>query len=364
MSSEASTETEVESGEGTEIDLGKLSKNGISGIPDADNQSVLNEASIVHGSKDTCRDKKKDPKTQQVLDDKNDKSKEMMSSETGDKAIVPTERKSLSERKLEIQSELQVNKNKRKPAKKKPSDGAKKIKQKGLTVNNLTTSHLESITPSTSVSKHVFHFLAQEGIHFNRISQVLSEGQTEEKPLWLDNVGLRWYDFERPPRTVVQDINVRISIPLKSLNAEFHCPVCLGYVKRASIVMVCLHRFCAECIEKCLRLGKRECPSCRVHIPSRRSLRPDPNFDSLIQTIFGNLQELELRQEKEIELLNKSRNMNNAYSESRRRAILQQATQRVSCLVSFIYFTLSLPCWYTIYYRSNVLCFFVTAEKE
>jgi len=166
MSSEASTETEVESGEGTEIDLGKLSKNGISGIPDADNQSVLNEASIVHGSKDTCRDKKKDPKTQQVLDDKNDKSKEMMSSETGDKAIVPTERKSLSERKLEIQSELQVNKNKRKPAKKKPSDGAKKTETKEpyrqksydipLRIHNTINFRLKACIPLFSARRHSF----------------------------------------------------------------------------------------------------------------------------------------------------------------------------------------------------------------
>ena len=35
----------------------------------------------------------------------------------------------------------------------------------------------------------------------------------------------------------------------------------------------CLHRFCGDCIQKCLRYGKRECPSCRKKAPSRRSLR-------------------------------------------------------------------------------------------
>lgn len=94
--------------------------------------------------------------------------------------------------------------------------------------------------------------------------------------------------------------------------------------------MECLHRFCAECIEKCLRLGKKECPSCRVHIPSRRSLRPDPNFDKLIVKIYGDVKTLELQEEKEIESFNRARNMNNAYAESRKRGMLQQAVQRVS----------------------------------
>ena len=52
------------------------------------------------------------------------------------------------------------------------------------------------------------------------------------------------------------------------------------------IVRECLHRFCEACIEKCLVQGRRkECPICRVHIPSRRSLAPDPDFDQLMQHI-------------------------------------------------------------------------------
>ena len=65
----------------------------------------------------------------------------------------------------------------------------------------------------------------------------------------------------------------RVRIPLKILSPEFHCPVCLGYINNTRIVKECLHRFCGDCIQKCLRLGKKECPQCRIHIPSRRSLR-------------------------------------------------------------------------------------------
>jgi E3 ubiquitin-protein ligase RNF1/2 len=56
--------------------------------------------------------------------------------------------------------------------------------------------------------------------------------------------------------------------------------------------MECLHRFCAECIEKFLRVGVgRACPACRVKIPTRRSLRPDTNFNAIVATIYPNLEE-------------------------------------------------------------------------
>ena len=149
-----------------------------------------------------------------------------------------------------------------------------------------------------------------------------------EEPVEMPFVTL--FDICRNPRLVVRDPSARIQLSVKTLDAEFCCPICLGYIKRTSIIMECLHRFCADCIEKCLRLGKKECPSCRVHIPSRRNLCPDPNFDKLIVKIYGDVKALELQEEKDIESFNMARNMNNAYAESRRRGILQQAVQRVS----------------------------------
>eukprot|EP00566_Odontella_aurita_P026262 CAMPEP_0113546284 /NCGR_PEP_ID=MMETSP0015_2-20120614/11720_1 /TAXON_ID=2838 /ORGANISM="Odontella" /LENGTH=182 /DNA_ID=CAMNT_0000446721 /DNA_START=85 /DNA_END=633 /DNA_ORIENTATION=- /assembly_acc=CAM_ASM_000160 len=143
---------------------------------------------------------------------------------------------------------------------------------------------------------------------------------------------LTLYDVHRKPRQVNDDPDARVRMPLKVLSAEFHCPVCLGYMKKTSIVMECLHRFCGECIQKCLRLGKKECPSCRIHIPSRRSLRPDPNFDALIKNIYGDVDTLEKHEEKEIETLNKAKHMNNAYAESRKLGIMQQAIHRVRLL--------------------------------
>jgi E3 ubiquitin-protein ligase RNF1/2 len=71
--------------------------------------------------------------------------------------------------------------------------------------------------------------------------------------------------------------------------------------------MECLHRFCSECIQKCLRVGKNECPSCRIHVPSRRSLRPDPNFDALISKIYPDLGAFERYEERMIAAFNKQR---------------------------------------------------------
>lgn len=64
----------------------------------------------------------------------------------------------------------------------------------------------------------------------------------------------------------------------QTLDPDFQCPVCLGYLKTTRIVKECLHRFCNECIEKCLRSGMKQCPQCRIYIPSRRSLRYDLLF--------------------------------------------------------------------------------------
>ncbi|EED91804.1 hypothetical protein THAPSDRAFT_268817 [Thalassiosira pseudonana CCMP1335] len=149
---------------------------------------------------------------------------------------------------------------------------------------------------------------------------------------WQEHVevpGLTLFDIHREPRRENVDPEARVRVQLKVLSPEFHCPVCLSYIKQTRIVKECLHRFCNECIQKCLRVSpKKECPQCRVHIPSRRSLRPDPNFDNLIKSIYGNLEELEKFEEEEIMRLNRDQNMNNAYAESRKRGILHQSMHR------------------------------------
>ncbi|OWZ07328.1 hypothetical protein PHMEG_00020289 [Phytophthora megakarya] len=136
------------------------------------------------------------------------------------------------------------------------------------------------------------------------------------------------FDIYRQPRAPVTDPNATKTLSVRHLNADLTCPICLGIIKETMVVMECLHRFCGECISTAIRQSKRECPSCRIHIPSKRSLRPDKNFDLLISKIHPNLAEFEAHEDQIIEQLNRSRHFNNAYTESTRKGVLSQAAMR------------------------------------
>ncbi|XP_038993526.1 putative E3 ubiquitin-protein ligase RING1a isoform X3 [Hibiscus syriacus] len=64
-------------------------------------------------------------------------------------------------------------------------------------------------------------------------------------------------------------------------------------IKKTRTVMECLHRFCRECIDKSMRLGNNECPACRTHCASRRSLRDDPKYDALIAALYPDIDKYE-----------------------------------------------------------------------
>ncbi|ESQ36558.1 hypothetical protein EUTSA_v10007494mg [Eutrema salsugineum] len=84
-----------------------------------------------------------------------------------------------------------------------------------------------------------------------------------------------------------------MDIELGDIRRDVQCPICLGIIKKTRTVMECLHRFCRECIDKSMRLGNNECPACRKHCASRRSLRDDPKFDAFIAALFKNIDRFE-----------------------------------------------------------------------
>ncbi|TKC42564.1 hypothetical protein EI555_000845 [Monodon monoceros] len=47
-----------------------------------------------------------------------------------------------------------------------------------------------------------------------------------------------------------------------------------------------------------LRSGNKECPTCGKKLVSKRSLRPDPNFDALISKIYPSREEYEAHQDR------------------------------------------------------------------
>lgn len=82
-------------------------------------------------------------------------------------------------------------------------------------------------------------------------------------------------------------------VRLSDIRKEVQCPICLGIIRKTRTVMECLHRFCRECIDKSMRMGNNECPACRKHCASRRSLRDDPNYDALIAAVYPDIDQYE-----------------------------------------------------------------------
>ncbi|XP_953460.1 uncharacterized protein TA11340 [Theileria annulata] len=107
--------------------------------------------------------------------------------------------------------------------------------------------------------------------------------------------GLTPFEVLRTPRTVDTEKFDRLETTLNDsgLREELTCAICSGIISKCVVIKTCLHRFCSNCIEKCVRVGTRGCPKCRKHVPSRRFFRNDPIYDSLISRIISNVEVFE-----------------------------------------------------------------------
>ncbi|KAK0168028.1 hypothetical protein PV327_001869 [Microctonus hyperodae] len=119
------------------------------------------------------------------------------------------------------------------------------------------------------------------------------------------NWELSLYELHRISQDAITD-NTEIAVSPRSLHSELMCPICLDMLKKTMTTKECLHRFCSDCIITALRSGNKECPTCRKKLVSKRSLRPDPNFDLLISKIYPSRDEYEAHQERVLAKLNKS----------------------------------------------------------
>lgn len=115
---------------------------------------------------------------------------------------------------------------------------------------------------------------------------------------------LNIYELNRMPHEIIYD-ETEIAVSPKVLQNELMCPICLDILKNTMTTKECLHRFCHDCIITALRAGNKECPTCRKKLISKRSLRPDPNFDGIISKIYPNREEYDALHEKVLEKLNK-----------------------------------------------------------
>ncbi|GBN52183.1 E3 ubiquitin-protein ligase RING2-A [Araneus ventricosus] len=124
---------------------------------------------------------------------------------------------------------------------------------------------------------------------------------------------LSLYELHRTPQEVITD-STEIAVSPRSLHSELMCPICLDMLKNTMTTKECLHRFCQDCIITALRSGNKECPTCRKKLISKRSLRPDPNFDMLISKIYPSRDEYEALQERVLASFNKKHNHALAHS--------------------------------------------------
>lgn len=119
------------------------------------------------------------------------------------------------------------------------------------------------------------------------------------------NWDLSLYELNRQPQKAITD-STEIAVSPRSLHSELMCPICLDMLKKTMTTKECLHRFCSDCIVTALRSGNKECPTCRKKLISKRSLRADPNFDSLISKIYPSRDEYEAHQERVLAKFNQS----------------------------------------------------------
>ncbi|RZC09634.1 putative E3 ubiquitin-protein ligase RING1a isoform B [Glycine soja] len=119
-----------------------------------------------------------------------------------------------------------------------------------------------------------------------------------------------------------EDKSEYVFVELLEIRKEVQCPICLGIIKKTRTVMECLHRFCRECIDKSMRLGNNECPACRTHCASRRSLRDDPNYDALIAALYPNIEKYE---QEELEFREEDKNRNKQIQASIAKVVQRQS---------------------------------------
>ncbi|XP_031381722.1 putative E3 ubiquitin-protein ligase RING1a isoform X1 [Punica granatum] len=114
-------------------------------------------------------------------------------------------------------------------------------------------------------------------------------------------------DSDGSTSSILEEKSEYVLVKLSDVRKDVQCPICLGIIRKTRTVMECLHRFCRECIDKSMRMGNNECPACRTHCASRRSLRDDPNFDALIAALYPDIDKYE---EEELALHEEEKNRN------------------------------------------------------
>lgn len=116
-----------------------------------------------------------------------------------------------------------------------------------------------------------------------------------------------------------------VVLNIRELNEFTRCAICLQVIEDTWTVMQCLHRFCANCIQSYLRLGQKECPTCRAKMNSRRDMRMDHHFDYLLRKLYPDRKAYQVHEEAIIANINRDIGRTNAkrFEEMKKRQMRQ-----------------------------------------
>lgn len=108
--------------------------------------------------------------------------------------------------------------------------------------------------------------------------------------LWSNIPGLSTLELQFETRKKMDESSTITVQPqaLADMRQELLCPICLDVMENV-MVAKCLHRYCKDCIDKHLRQvdQKRECPLCRIHLATNRSLRKDDAMDAIVNLLYA-----------------------------------------------------------------------------
>ncbi|CAI2371716.1 unnamed protein product [Moneuplotes crassus] len=129
---------------------------------------------------------------------------------------------------------------------------------------------------------------------------------TKEDILHIRYRGLNLYTRVNWPRFKYTDKDKikKTGVSKDAFNAFLEivkCPVCLEVMDDPVNVKTCLHKFCNKCIEKYIRVKKKECPTCRTPIGSRRLLRKDKKLKEIIEGLIPDLEDFQNYEQEEVD---------------------------------------------------------------
>ncbi|XP_057525252.1 putative E3 ubiquitin-protein ligase RING1a isoform X3 [Amaranthus tricolor] len=191
-------------------------------------------------------------------------------------------------------------------------------------INDQASSHLDSKLRRSDVPLEHQPSIEDVNPHDERTTPPVNFQQhfvSSQEPKLEDDTVLK-EDSDSSHTEQDQDPSEFVYVDLQAIRKEVQCPICLGIIKKTRTVMECLHRFCRECIDKSIRMGNNECPACRTHCASRRSLRDDPRFDELIAALYPDIKKFE---EEELAFYQEDEARNKQIQESITQVLIKQS---------------------------------------